>query len=87
MLNLCEVLLRDPDACPTETECQAIEQAMTSLDKRWSNICTQSTQRKQRYVADIHFCNISKNLSEVLMFHRNRKNLSKYCTYTCMQRI
>ena len=48
VLNLCEVLLRDPDACPTETEQQAIEQAMSSLDKRWSNICNQASTRKQR---------------------------------------
>ncbi len=48
VLNLCEVLLRDPDACPTQTEKQAIEQAMSSLDKRWSNICLQASARKQR---------------------------------------
>ncbi len=47
VLNLCEVLLRDPDACPTETEKRAIEQAMGSLDKRWSNICQQVSNRKQ----------------------------------------
>ncbi|CAH1803082.1 unnamed protein product, partial [Owenia fusiformis] len=46
VLNLCEVLLHDKDACATEVEASAIQQAMSSLDKRWKNICALSMQRR-----------------------------------------
>ena len=48
VLNLCEVLLRDRDACPTDIECAAIEQAMKSLDRRWKNICALAMERRLR---------------------------------------
>ena len=46
VLNLCEVLLHDEDACPSMAETTAIEQAMKSLDKRWHNICSLSMERR-----------------------------------------
>ena len=46
MLNLCEVLLRDRDACQTELECNAIDQAMSTLNSRWQHICQQAFERK-----------------------------------------
>ncbi|KAI8785249.1 nesprin-1, partial [Biomphalaria glabrata] len=48
VLNLCEVLLHDTDACPTETEFTALQHARKNLEKRWRNICTLSPQRRTR---------------------------------------
>ncbi|KAK3091260.1 hypothetical protein FSP39_018383 [Pinctada imbricata] len=48
VLNLCEVLLHDSDACPTDVEHNALQLAMTNLDKRWRNICQQSPARRSR---------------------------------------
>ncbi|XP_041710587.2 nesprin-1 isoform X1 [Coregonus clupeaformis] len=45
-LNLCEVLLHDCDACATETECESIQQATRSLDRRWRSICALSMERR-----------------------------------------
>ncbi|KAK0149352.1 Nesprin-1 [Merluccius polli] len=46
VLNLCEVLLHDCDACSTETECDSIQQATRGLDRRWRNICALSMERR-----------------------------------------
>ncbi|XP_078239370.1 nesprin-1 isoform X9 [Pogona vitticeps] len=46
VLNLCEVLLHDCDACATETECDSIQQATRNLDRRWRNICAMSMERR-----------------------------------------
>ncbi|XP_052391485.1 nesprin-1 isoform X1 [Carassius gibelio] len=46
VLNLCEVLLHDCDACATETECESIQQATRSLDRRWRNICAVAMERR-----------------------------------------
>ncbi|KAG8444139.1 hypothetical protein GDO86_009355 [Hymenochirus boettgeri] len=46
VLSLCEVLLRDCDACTTDTECDSIQQATQSLERRWRNICAMSTERR-----------------------------------------
>ncbi|XP_077408019.1 nesprin-1 isoform X11 [Vanacampus margaritifer] len=46
VLNLCEVLLHDCDACSTETECDSIQQATRGLDRRWRNICAMSMERR-----------------------------------------
>ncbi|XP_028970453.2 nesprin-1 isoform X2 [Esox lucius] len=48
VLNLCEVLLHDCDACSTETECDSIQQATRGLDRRWRNICAMSMERRLR---------------------------------------
>ncbi|XP_053538882.1 nesprin-1 isoform X9 [Ictalurus punctatus] len=48
VLNLCEVLLHDCDACATDTECDSIQQATRSLDRRWRSICAMSMERKLR---------------------------------------
>ncbi|CAL1544285.1 unnamed protein product [Lymnaea stagnalis] len=48
VLNLCEVLLHDSDACPTESEFTALQHAMKNLEKRWRNICVLSPQRRTR---------------------------------------
>ncbi|TSO25166.1 Nesprin-1 [Bagarius yarrelli] len=66
VLNLCEVLLHDCDACATDTECDSIQQATRSLDRRWRSICAMSMERKlkieetwrlwQRFLDDfLHF--------------------------------
>ncbi|MCJ8743979.1 hypothetical protein PDJAM_G00100910, partial [Pangasius djambal] len=46
VLNLCEVLLHDCDACAAETECDSIQQATRSLDRRWRNICAVAMERR-----------------------------------------
>ncbi|MCJ8736789.1 hypothetical protein PDJAM_G00016450 [Pangasius djambal] len=46
VLNLCEVLLHDCDACATDAECDSIQQATRSLDRRWRSICAMSMERK-----------------------------------------
>ncbi|XP_073413788.1 nesprin-1 isoform X2 [Dendrobates tinctorius] len=46
VLNLCEVLLHDCDACANDTECDSIQQATRSLDRRWRNICAMSMERR-----------------------------------------
>ncbi|XP_014668311.1 PREDICTED: nesprin-1-like isoform X2 [Priapulus caudatus] len=48
VLNLCEVLQKDQDACATSAEAAALQQAMKSLDKRWRNICAMSMDRRLR---------------------------------------
>lgn len=46
VLNLCEVLLHDCDACATDAECDSIQQATRSLDRRWRSICAMSMERR-----------------------------------------
>lgn len=46
VLNLCEVLLHDCDACANDSECDSIQQATRSLDRRWRNICAMSMERR-----------------------------------------
>uniref|UniRef100_A0A8C4WWA1 KASH domain-containing protein n=1 Tax=Eptatretus burgeri TaxID=7764 RepID=A0A8C4WWA1_EPTBU len=46
VLALCDMLLRDCDACTTEAETNSIQQATSTLDRRWRNICTMSMERK-----------------------------------------
>uniref|UniRef100_W5MW17 Spectrin repeat containing, nuclear envelope 2a n=1 Tax=Lepisosteus oculatus TaxID=7918 RepID=W5MW17_LEPOC len=46
VLNLCDVLLHDTDACTSETECDSIQQTTRSLDRRWRNICAMSMERR-----------------------------------------
>uniref|UniRef100_A0A673LHT9 Spectrin repeat containing, nuclear envelope 1b n=1 Tax=Sinocyclocheilus rhinocerous TaxID=307959 RepID=A0A673LHT9_9TELE len=48
VLNLCEVLLHDCDACATDAECDSIQQATRSLDRRWRSICAMSMERRLR---------------------------------------
>ncbi|XP_023932384.1 nesprin-1-like [Lingula anatina] len=48
VLNLCQVLLHDTDACPTDVEVSALQHAKTSLDRRWKNIRALSTERRMR---------------------------------------
>nr|XP_057913483.1 nesprin-1 isoform X8 [Doryrhamphus excisus] len=46
VLSLCEVLLHDCDACATDAECDSIQQATRSLDRRWRSICASSVERR-----------------------------------------
>lgn len=48
VLSICEVLLRDSDACANETECDSIHQTTRSLDRRWRNICSLSMERRMK---------------------------------------
>ncbi|CAK8680522.1 unnamed protein product [Clavelina lepadiformis] len=62
VLNLCEVLLHDGDACPSEKDQKSIEEATKSLERRWKNICALSMDRRlkiedtqrlwQKFIAD-----------------------------------
>ena len=58
VLNLCEVLLHDTDACPSEKEFDALQNAMKSLDKRWKNICRLSPDMRARLV----YCRLSPDM-------------------------
>lgn len=53
VLNLCEVLLHDCDACATDAECDSIQQATRSLDRRWRSICALSMERRLKSVDDV----------------------------------
>ena len=46
VLNLCEVLCHDVDACPTSSERDAIAQARRKLEHRWKQICLHATSRR-----------------------------------------
>ncbi|KPP74989.1 hypothetical protein Z043_105797 [Scleropages formosus] len=48
VLSLCEVLLRDGDACSNEAESESIQETTRSLDRRWRNICAMSMERRMR---------------------------------------
>ena len=48
VLNLCEVLLHDCDACSTDAECDSIQSATRCLDRRWRSICALSMERRLR---------------------------------------
>ncbi|KAK6181522.1 hypothetical protein SNE40_009358 [Patella caerulea] len=48
VLNLCQVLLHDTDACPTEVAFNTLQTTMESLERRWINICQQSPQKRTR---------------------------------------
>lgn len=50
VLNLCEVLLHDCDACSTETGCDSIQQSTRGLERRWRNICAMSMERRLKSV-------------------------------------
>ncbi|XP_068456704.1 nesprin-2-like [Clinocottus analis] len=47
VLTLCDVLLRDADAC-CDGENDSIQQTTRSLDRRWRNICAMSMERRMR---------------------------------------
>lgn len=49
VLALCDVLLRDADACGGDHEGDAIRQTSRSLDRRWRNICAASVERRMRW--------------------------------------
>ncbi|XP_028858074.1 nesprin-2a isoform X4 [Denticeps clupeoides] len=46
VLNLCDVLLRDEDACEGNPENDSIQQTSRSLEQRWRDICTASMERR-----------------------------------------
>ncbi|XP_046571092.1 nesprin-1-like isoform X2 [Haliotis rubra] len=48
VLNLCEVLLHDSDACPTDIEYNALQHARKTLDQRLRSICKLSPERRAR---------------------------------------
>lgn len=50
MLNLCEVLLHDSDACPSEVEFTDLQTAMKNLDRRWKHICQICPERSLWFV-------------------------------------
>lgn len=65
VLNLCEVLLHDCDACSTETGCDSIQQSTRGLERRWRNICAMSMERRLKSVTFTQlilgdYCYISK---------------------------
>uniref|UniRef100_UPI00358F25D2 nesprin-1-like isoform X2 n=1 Tax=Myxine glutinosa TaxID=7769 RepID=UPI00358F25D2 len=48
VLSVCGVLLRDCDSCASEAECDAVQQATRSLERRWRNICSMAMERRLR---------------------------------------
>ncbi|XP_051511030.1 LOW QUALITY PROTEIN: nesprin-2-like [Myxocyprinus asiaticus] len=48
VLTLCDVLLRDEDACSNDGENHSIQQTTHSLDQRWRKICSVSLERRLR---------------------------------------
>lgn len=48
VLTLCDVLLRDADACGGDSEDDSIRQTSRSLDRRWRNICATCSDRRMR---------------------------------------
>lgn len=48
VLNLCEVLLHDSDACRTDKESAALNNTKNTLEKRWQVICKLSSERESR---------------------------------------
>ncbi|KAF4099427.1 hypothetical protein G5714_019553 [Onychostoma macrolepis] len=48
VLTLCDVLLRDEDACSSDGENDSIQQTTQRLDQRWRNICSMSLERRLR---------------------------------------
>ncbi|XP_043093802.1 nesprin-2 isoform X3 [Puntigrus tetrazona] len=48
VLTLCDVLLRDEDACSGDGENDSIQQTTQRLDRRWRNICSMSLERRLR---------------------------------------
>jgi len=67
VINLCEILSRDCDACPTAVETAAINIARTSLEKRWKNICDMCLQRKQRLeFSTVYYAYLTLNIVKVL---------------------
>lgn len=49
VLTLCDVLLRDEDACSSDGENDSIQHTTQRLDQRWRNICSMSLERRLRY--------------------------------------
>lgn len=55
VLNLCEVLLHDTDACPTDVEFNGLQTAMKNLERRWRSICQLAPDMRTRLVpVDTH---------------------------------
>ncbi|XP_022095690.1 nesprin-1-like isoform X2 [Acanthaster planci] len=48
VLNLCEMLLHDTDACSSDADNEAIQTAARTLDQRWRAICSSSMERKMK---------------------------------------
>ncbi|XP_067239734.1 nesprin-2-like isoform X8 [Chanodichthys erythropterus] len=48
VLTLCDVLLRDEDACSSDGENDSIQHTTQRLDQRWRNICSMSLERRLR---------------------------------------
>lgn len=48
VLNLCDVLARDVDACGSQAERDALLQTAGSLERRWRNIGAASLDRRIR---------------------------------------
>ncbi|XP_060567930.1 nesprin-1-like isoform X3 [Ruditapes philippinarum] len=48
VLNLCEVLLHDSDACPTDVEFNGLQTAMKNLERRWRGICQLAPEQRTR---------------------------------------
>jgi len=48
VINLCEVLLHDADACPEERDREEIRDASSSLSRRWKSICVSSEEKTKK---------------------------------------
>lgn len=77
VLNLCEVLLHDCDACSTENVCDFIQQTIRGLEKRWRNICAMSMERRLKSVYLAEFI-----LIDYIHLHAGMINSYTVFTYT-----
>lgn len=48
VLNLCEMLLSDVDTWKAQFNTETLQSAVQSLDRRWKNVCSLSTDKKRR---------------------------------------
>nr|XP_023021800.1 nesprin-1-like isoform X2 [Leptinotarsa decemlineata] len=48
LLNLCELVLNDPEVMKSNFPVDNMSRAVTSLEKRWKSVCGQSAERKRK---------------------------------------
>ena len=65
VMELCDALSRDSDACPTAVQTAAISAARTRLEKRWNDIRDMCLKKKRRlYYVTVY---PAKNLNLIVL--------------------
>ncbi|XP_049790158.1 muscle-specific protein 300 kDa-like [Schistocerca nitens] len=62
VLNLCELLLTNCEACKATINTESITIATDMLEQRWKNVCGQSAERKRRIIA---LCQLIQDLQKL----------------------